>query len=667
MNTTNVHAQDLNYNTYAVEQYDRDITRVIPHHEELHDKLAEFINSNFESEQIHHILDLGAGTGITSKRLQETLPEAKFDIVDFSKSMLEGARKKLGENRVNYIEADYSKIDFAQNEYDIIISVIGFHHQNQEGKKKMLQKIYNSLKPGGLFILGDLITHQDKIEAALNDVKHFHHMVEHASDETTLAEWAYHHMYLNDPSTKEELLQWFKNTGFETDVLLQKINTMLLVGRKPHQINNNNFSHLFSSEIQNFQIETSKLGKTRYVNFDNAATTPPLREVEEAVAKFMTQYGSVHRGAGLKSQLSTNWYERSRGIIKDFVHAPQDTYVIFSNNTTGGINMLSHFFSFLPGKIAVSSIEHSSSWLPWIKSEGIKQLGVHRFQNEKNIIDTDSIQFKGREFIYTYNVNENLEFDLLDIENILAENKIKALVVTASSNVTGYCPDLKAIGQLCKKYKTYFIVDACQYLQHKQIDMSELGIDFLIASGHKFYAPYGSGFVSGPKNFFDKFLPHQIGGGNIDYIDESGTFYWEKTNLVHDPGTPNAVGAVAMSTALEQITKLGLENIHTHEFKISKKIFDYLKTNPKVTVYTKEEHLHSIITCNIKGLSADETAKILNDDYGIGVRAGSFCVYQVIRKLTTNETGIVRISVSLCNIDEDAERLIKAIRDITGY
>ncbi len=663
METTNVESGDLNYDSYADEKYDKDIIGVIPHYHELHSKIAEFVTKNFSPNQTYSILDLGAGTGNTSRLLKDLLPQAKFDVVDFSKSMLDGARKKLGDSDVKYILADYAETNFDENKYDLIISVIGLHHQNTAGKKKVLEKIYQSLKPGGWFILGDLVTHKDENIAALNQAKHFHHLVENTSDDITLTEWSYHHLYLNDLAPKEELIKWIDDLGFETKTLLQKINTLLLVAQKPITTKDNS-SELFPDEVQNYQVQTNKLGKTRYVNFDNAATTPPLQVVQEKIQNFMSHYGSVHRGAGQKSQVSTDQYEKSREVIKNFVHAPMNSYVLFSNNTTGGMNMLAHFFSFLPGKIAVSSIEHSSSWLPWIKSEGIRHLDKQRHSdNEKTL--GEEIQNTGKKFVLTYDVNNDLEFDIRDIEKILSDNKIKALVVTASSNVTGYCPDLKTIGQLCKKYNTYFIVDACQYIQHKKIDMTDLKIDFLIASGHKFYAPYGSGFIIGPKHFFDQFLPYQIGGGNIDYIDEDGKFYWQKNNLTHDPGTPNAAGAIAMTVALQKLSEIGLENIHRHEYRIAKKIYDYLKSNKKITVHTKENHLNSIITFNIKGLTPEKTAQMLNDDYGIGVRSGNFCVYNVIRKLTDNNEGVVRVSVGLCNDMEDAKRLIWAVEEMT--
>ena len=144
-----------------------------------------------------------------------------------------------------------------------------------------------------------------------------------------------------------------------------------------------NPSDLFSSEILNYQVETGKYGTTNYVNLDNAATTPPLKVVEEGMKKYLTGYGSVHRGAGTKSKISTDMYEESRDVIKEFINAPADSYVLLTENTTEAMNVAAYFMSFLKGKVAVSAIEHSSSWLPWIKTEGIKSLGSEQVDIEK--------------------------------------------------------------------------------------------------------------------------------------------------------------------------------------------------------------------------------------------------------------------------------------------
>lgn len=439
---------------------------------------------------------------------------------------------------------------------------------------------------------------------------------------------------------------------------------------------------MFSKEILDYKVKTKKFGLINYVNLDNAATTPPLLEVENRIKKYLVTYGSVHRGAGTKSKISTDVYEKSRDVIRSFVNSKTDDYILFSGNTTGGINTAAYFFSFLSGKIMVSTVEHSSSWLPWIKAEGVKLLG-----KKQNIIDemegiNEQIQKLGHSQVIQYDVNENFEFDLSNIERELKENKIKVVVLTASSNITGYCPDIKSVGELAHKYGACFLVDACQFLQHHKIDMQEMGIDFLVASGHKFYAPYGGGFLIGPKKFLDEFLPYQIGGGNLPYITEQGEFLRYKNQMAHDPGTPNAVGSVAMMYAIEVIEKLGLKNIENYERKLSNKLFDYLNKNPKIDLYVKREHLSTVLPFNIKGKNPIEVAEKLNSDYGIGVRAGSFCVYQVVRKLLkiTNEEDIiesvkcgnlskvpalVRASISLCNNEKDIDRIIVALEELT--
>jgi len=345
------------------------------------------------------------------------------------------------------------------------------------------------------------------------------------------------------------------------------------------------------------------------------------------------------------------------------------------------MNAAAYFFSYLEGKVAVSSIEHSSSWLPWIMAEGIKKLGSKQMNLSQLDEANEQIQKLGREQVVRYDVNDQFEFDLEDIRELFKGNKVKAFVLTASSNATGYCPDIKAIGEIVHANNAMFIVDACQYIQHHKIDMQELGIDFLAASGHKFYAPYGAGFLIGPKKFLDKFLPYQIGGGNLPYITKEGEFLRYENQLAHDPGTPNAVGMVAMARALKELEDIGLENVKAYEKSLTKQAYEALKQIPKVRLLVNEKHLNTVVPFVIEGLTPRETAETLNERFGVGVRAGSFCVYNVVRTLfgIEDETaiiegvkkgdksvipGFVRASFALCNTQEDVDRFVGAIKEI---
>lgn len=187
-------------------------------------------------------------------------------------------------------------------------------------------------------------------------------------------------------------------------MLIDVINRIVLEGDEKSNVFQTHEAHveinperLFPKDILQYQVETEKLGKVAYVNLDNAATTPPLLSVQSGVDEYLKTYGSVHRGAGTKSKISTDVYEQTRSIIKNFVGAPENFYVMFSGNTTGAMNMAAYFFSFFDGKVAVSEIEHSSSWLPWIKAEGEKSLGTQRVDFEHVPETQEKIQSAGRE------------------------------------------------------------------------------------------------------------------------------------------------------------------------------------------------------------------------------------------------------------------------------
>ena len=185
-----------------------------------------------KNHKVSKIVDLGIGTGLTAERILRFVPKAGLVAVDFSDQMIKGAEKKLASYNVKYIFGDYSEIDFGKD-FDIVTSVIGIHHQNTEGKKKVFKKVYDSLKKGGVFIFGDLVTYKNKEQAGYSDAKHYHHLVENAEDEKSLKEWAYHHKFLNDLATVEDQIEWLKQVGFKkVSVKFQYLNTVLITAEK---------------------------------------------------------------------------------------------------------------------------------------------------------------------------------------------------------------------------------------------------------------------------------------------------------------------------------------------------------------------------------------------------------------------------------------------------
>ena len=426
---------------------------------------------------------------------------------------------------------------------------------------------------------------------------------------------------------------------------------------------------LFNLESLFFRVKTLDGNYVNYVNLDNGATTNPFAQLKQYIDDKLDSYGSVHRGSGQKSIITTQEYDSSRDVIRDFVGSSASNYVIFSKNTTEAINGAATLWAKRPGKILVSDIEHSSNLLPWVTRDEVVQ---YRTQPDGSV-------------------------DLVEIENILKAHqqkpeteRIKLLTMTGASTITGYRPPIYELAALAHRYGVKMFADVCQLIQHEKVDMrpddDPSHLDFVAFSGHKMYAPYGTGVLLGPKEFFDDCYPYQIGGGNLPYITrnlEIKRFYTERA---HDPGTPNAMGAIAIAKAIHIIEGLGRKRIANYEHSLVEYTFTRLREIPGVKVHITGEDIAHVIPFDIDGFDGRLVAEVLAQEYGIGVRAGAFCTYEYIRKLknisderdleiaaevergiTRNIPTIIRASFAVYNTFEDCDRFLYAISQKSQY
>jgi len=422
----------------------------------------------------------------------------------------------------------------------------------------------------------------------------------------------------------------------------------------------------FTEKCLNFKVTLLNGKKIRYINLDNAATTSPFKRVKQNIDQFLDAYGSVHRGAGQKSEIATKAYDKAREDVSRSVGASKDYYVILTKNTTEAINHAAELMHFIPGRVLVSDIEHSSNLLPWLKYN--KSI-VYRTTKD-NKIDYGRIVEIFEKF-----------------KKAKGDKRIKLLAVVGASNVTGYKPDVHRLAKIAHKYGAYVLVDSCQLLQHEKIKImgkdDPRHLDFIAFSGHKMYAPYGGGCLVGLKKFFDEVIPYQIGGGNLAYITQDFKIKKFETVQTHDPGTPNAVGIISMAEAFKELEDIGMDKISKYEHELIRYAFSRLGEINGLKIYSDPNNNPSMILFDIEGFDYRLTSEILAKEFGIGTRAGSFCVYQLIRKLkaisekddkriaaevgkgvTLNMPGVIRASFALYNNVEDVDRLANAIKTI---
>ncbi|UAL61290.1 aminotransferase class V-fold PLP-dependent enzyme [Clostridium sporogenes] len=397
------------------------------------------------------------------------------------------------------------------------------------------------------------------------------------------------------------------------------------------------------------------------INFDNAATTPPLVSVVNAIVKFSPWYSSIHRGTGYKSQLSSKIYEDSREVIGRFVGADleKDT-VIYLKNTTEAINKLSYRLCSCDEDIVLStSMEHHSNDLPWRNKYKIDYIEVDEF---------------GR-------------LIMEDLENKLIKygGKVKLVTITGASNVTGYINPIYDIAKLVHKFGSKILVDGAQLIPHYKISMkphtSLEHIDYLAFSAHKMYAPFGIGALIGPKETFIKGNPDYKGGGTVNVVTKDYVL-WTDPPEKDEAGTPNVMGVVALVEAKNSITRIGMKNIEVYEQNIFKYAFRNISQIPDIKIYSCADINYprvAIIPFNINGMHHSITAEILSKEFGIAVRSGCFCAQPYVQQILnipkeeigsyadkpmSERPGMVRLSFGMYNDIYEIDFLVMALNKI---
>lgn len=396
------------------------------------------------------------------------------------------------------------------------------------------------------------------------------------------------------------------------------------------------------------------------INFDNAATTPALRQVDQFVYENILMYGSVGRG-GHKSSYCTNAYEISKEEVLKFfgIHDQDDYTVLYVKNTTEGLNLLATILCDRNRqKVLTTRMEHHANDLPWRRD-------AHVFYCE---------------------VNEEGKLDLEEVEHQLCNRlgTIQYVAVTAVSNVTGHVNPVHQIAKLAHRYGAKIIVDAAQMVAHKKIQMkgqtADEDIDFLVFSGHKMYAPFGSGVIIGRKKEIEDKEPFITGGGGVTLVFDDDVYY-KALPYKEEAGTPNFLGAMSIVAAMTVLNEIGYEAIEAHEHLLRDRLIKGLMQIPKVRLYgdVYDADRVGVIPFNIEGIHCNKVGQMLQDIRGIAVRTGCFCAHPYVMRLLSisdeerykylkypqlERPGMVRASFGLYNTTQEVDEFLEIIRHI---
>lgn len=375
------------------------------------------------------------------------------------------------------------------------------------------------------------------------------------------------------------------------------------------------------------------------VFLDTAASALKVDTMIDATKEcYSYEYANIHRGIYELSAKLTKRYEDSRLLVSKFINASSSKNIIFTKSATEGINLVSSCLSddyFDDGdEILVSSLEHHANLVPW-----------HLVKKKIKIISAD--------------INPKGELDYKDLINKI-NIKTKLVSLTHMSNVTGSITNFEEIKIKTQELNIPILVDGCQYVPHKKLDIKVLDPDFYVFSAHKLYGPSGLGILYMKDKWIDKLGPYQGGGSMIKDVETNSSTYLDGSHKF-EAGTPPITQVIALTSCINFINEVGIDNIYTYESNLTKYAYEKLRKINDIIIYGDFKNQTSIISFNIKGVHFNDLAMLL-DKKNIAIRTGHHCAQPFMKYFKI--TGSARMSIGIYNTKNDIDYFIKSINEV---
>ena len=386
-----------------------------------------------------------------------------------------------------------------------------------------------------------------------------------------------------------------------------------------------------------FPILDRSVHGRRLVYLDNAATTHKPVSVMQASRRFYESINSnIHRGTHQLARAATDAFENARQTVANHLHAGTPHEVIFTSGTTAGINLVANILA-LSGRfgagdeVLVSALEHHSNIVPW-------QMLCQRTGATLKVIPC----------------HDDGTLDQEAFRSLL-DGRVKILALQWISNAFGTVHPIVPMIRAAREAGALVLIDAAQAAAHLPVDVRSLGADFLAFSGHKVYAPTGTGVLWGRADLLNELPPWQGGGEMIKEVTFAHTTY-NDLPYKYEAGTPNIEGAIALAAALDYVNGIGLEAVHLHENMLIHAAADALAGISGIRFYGPADRSGSL-SFGIDGLHHYDIGTLL-DQMGVAVRTGHHCCQPLMARFGI--TGTVRASFALYNTTRDVEDLAKA-------
>jgi len=393
---------------------------------------------------------------------------------------------------------------------------------------------------------------------------------------------------------------------------------------------------------RDFPILFKPVRNQQLVYLDSAATTQKPKSVIKALYGYYTgKNANIHRGVHYLSEQSTEAYESSREIVRQFINAGDAKEIVFVRGATEAINLVAQTFGRVTvnkgDEIVVSELEHHSNIVPW-------QLLCDQNEATLRVIPVKD--------------NGELRIDQL---NSMLTDRTRLLALSHVSNAIGTINPIKKMIHMAHQVGVPVLIDGAQATAHLRVNVQDLDCDFYVFSGHKMYAPTGIGVLYAKKEILESMPPYQGGGDMITRVSFNSKTVYNQIPHKFEAGTPNISGAIGLGAAIDYISALDLDQIAAHENELLEYATDRLTQIPQLQIIGTSPNKTGIISFTLEDIHPHDIGTIL-DQSGIAVRAGHHCAMPLMERFGISAT--TRASFGLYNRFQDIDLLVEGLNKV---
>jgi cysteine desulfurase / selenocysteine lyase len=376
------------------------------------------------------------------------------------------------------------------------------------------------------------------------------------------------------------------------------------------------------------------------VYLDSGASSQKPRAVIDAMSVYYETYNAnVHRGVYQISEEATAAMEKARVKVARFINARQSKQVIFTRNTSEGINLVAYSWgnaNIHSGDVIVlTEMEHHSNLVPW-------QLLAQR---------------TGARLEFVPITDDGLLN--LDVYEQLLRQQPKLVAFTHMSNVLGTINPVREMVAQAHAIGATTLIDAAQSVPHLPVDVQALDADFVCFSGHKMLGPTGIGVLYGKRDLLEA-MPPFMGGGDMIRTVSLRKSTWNDLPWKFEAGTPSIAEAIGLGVAVDYLNALGMGQVQQHEQEITRYAMEQLQGVPGLTIYGPSAGKRGgVISFTLGDIHPHDLASILDQEAGVAVRAGHHCAQPLMERLGLTATA--RASFYIYTVEEEIDALVQGL------